>query len=135
MSLPDRMHAMVLRKPGRPLDFVGRFRPLPGPSEILLCVSACGVGRTDLHLVDGDLPDSKLLAVPGHGIVGTGAGQAADQRPPQRMEPYLEVGGRQNHPASSGSGSVVSASRSRSRRSFTGRRPAYSMTVPSSSSQ
>jgi len=61
---------MVLEEPRRPL--VMRERPLPEPAadEILLEVAACGVCRTDLHLVDGELPNPKLPVVPGHEIVG-----------------------------------------------------------------
>ncbi len=46
-------------------------RPEPGPGEVRVKVKACGVCRTDLHVVDGDLPDPKLPVVPGHEIVGT----------------------------------------------------------------
>lgn len=70
LSLPDRMLAMVLHEPGRPLELEDRPVPRPGPGEILLRVSACGVCRTDLHLVDGELPDPTLPVVPGHEIVG-----------------------------------------------------------------
>jgi len=64
------MRMMVLEAPGRPL--VLRERPVPEPAagEVLLKVSACGVCRTDLHLVDGELPDPKVPVVPGHEIVG-----------------------------------------------------------------
>jgi propanol-preferring alcohol dehydrogenase len=64
------MRAMVLERPGTPL--VMRERPLlaPGRGEILIEIEACGVCRTDLHVVDGELPDPKLPIVPGHEIVG-----------------------------------------------------------------
>ena len=64
------MHAMVLDKPGTPL--VLRERPLPvaGEGELLIEAKACGVCRTDLHVVDGELPHPKLPIVPGHEIVG-----------------------------------------------------------------
>jgi alcohol dehydrogenase, propanol-preferring len=64
------MRAMVLEEPRRPL--VMRERPLPEPAadEILVEVAACGVCRTDLHVVDGELPNPKLPVVPGHEIVG-----------------------------------------------------------------
>jgi propanol-preferring alcohol dehydrogenase len=64
------MRAMVLERPGRPL--VAREGPVPRPGrgEILLEVAACGVCRTDLHVVDGELPHPKLPVVPGHEIVG-----------------------------------------------------------------
>src|SRR5579871_6520108 len=66
----NTMRAMVLDRPGQPL--VMRERPVPRPAagDILVAVSACGVCRTDLHVVDGELPDSKLPIVPGHEIVG-----------------------------------------------------------------
>jgi len=64
------MRAMVLEEPRRPL--VMRERPLPEPAagEILMEIAACGVCRTDLHVVDGELPNPKLPVVPGHEIVG-----------------------------------------------------------------
>jgi propanol-preferring alcohol dehydrogenase len=64
------MRAMVLERPMTPL--VLRERPLPSPSggEILIAIEACGVCRTDLHVVDGELPDAKLPVIPGHEIVG-----------------------------------------------------------------
>tara|TARA_R110002020_G_scaffold15143_26_gene53885 strand:- start:1818 stop:2801 length:984 start_codon:yes stop_codon:yes gene_type:complete len=64
------MHAMILERPGTPLRPVERPTPAPGPGEILVEIAACGVCRTDLHVVDGDLPDPKLPIVPGHEIVG-----------------------------------------------------------------
>ncbi len=64
------MHAMVLETPGRPL--AARSVPIrdPDPGEVLVRVSACAVCRTDLHVVDGELPDPKLPLIPGHEIVG-----------------------------------------------------------------
>src|SRR5215475_11386295 len=66
----NAMRAIVLDRPGQPL--VMRERPVPRPAagEILVAVSACGVCRTDLHVVDGELPHPKLPIVPGHEIVG-----------------------------------------------------------------
>jgi len=64
------MHAMVLERPGTPLVMRERPLPAPGRSEILIEIEACGVCRTDLHVVDGELPDPKLPIVPGHEIVG-----------------------------------------------------------------
>jgi alcohol dehydrogenase, propanol-preferring len=64
------VHAMVLDRPGRPLVMRERPTPSPGAGEILIEISACGVCRTDLHVVDGELPDPKLPIVPGHEIVG-----------------------------------------------------------------
>ena len=64
------MRAMVLERPGTPLVMRERPLPAPGAGEILVEVAACGVCRTDLHVVDGELPDPKLPIVPGHEIVG-----------------------------------------------------------------
>src|SRR4029077_17892282 len=64
------MRAMVLDRPGTPLTLRERPVPQPGEGEILIEVASCGVCRTDLHLVDGELPDPKLPIVPGHEIVG-----------------------------------------------------------------
>ncbi|HEY0235461.1 MAG TPA: zinc-dependent alcohol dehydrogenase family protein [Afipia sp.] len=64
------MKAMVLHTIGRPLVFEDRPDPLPGPGEIRVRVEACAVCRTDLHVVDGDLPDPRLPIIPGHEIVG-----------------------------------------------------------------
>ena len=64
------MRAMVLDKPGTPLNMRERTLPVPAAGEILIAVSACGVCRTDLHVVDGELPHPKLPLVPGHEIVG-----------------------------------------------------------------
>jgi propanol-preferring alcohol dehydrogenase len=61
---------MVLERPGTPLVAQERPTPSPGPGEIVVQVAACGVCRTDLHVVDGELPDPKLPIVPGHEIVG-----------------------------------------------------------------
>jgi alcohol dehydrogenase, propanol-preferring len=65
-----RMRAMQLAKRGGPLERVERPLPEPGPGQIRVRVRACGVCRTDLHVVDGDLPDGPLPIVPGHEIVG-----------------------------------------------------------------
>ncbi len=64
------MKAMVLEAVGRPLEFIERPTPEPKCGEVLVSVSACAVCRTDLHLVDGDLPDVQCPIVPGHEIVG-----------------------------------------------------------------
>ena len=65
------MRAMVLDAPGRSLALRDLPRPTPAPDQILIKVQACGVCRTDLHVVDGELSDPKLPIVPGHEIVGT----------------------------------------------------------------
>jgi len=64
------MHAMVLKKIGTALEWTELADPQPGPGEIRVKVSACGVCRTDLHVVDGELPDPKVPIIPGHEIVG-----------------------------------------------------------------
>lgn len=64
------MYAMVLQAAGTPLAMEERADPEPGPGEIRVRVAACGVCRTDLHVVDGELPQAKLPVVPGHEIVG-----------------------------------------------------------------
>jgi len=66
------MNAMVLTSPGRgALELVDRAIPAPGPHQLLVRVRACGVCRTDLHVVDGELPDVQTPLVPGHEVVGT----------------------------------------------------------------
>jgi len=77
------MRAMVLSHPGARLEMHERPLPQPGPGEILLAVAACGVCRTDLHVVDGDLKEAKLPIVPGHEIVGrvVAAGQGVSGFP------------------------------------------------------
>ena len=70
MSLPASMRAMVLHRPGEALRLEILPVPTPGPGQIQLKVEACGVCRTDLHLIDGELPDPVLPIIPGHEIVG-----------------------------------------------------------------
>src|SRR5579884_1552267 len=65
-----RMHAMTLQHVGEPLALVERPDPEPSDGEVRVRVAACGVCRTDLHVVDGELPQPKLPVVPGHEIVG-----------------------------------------------------------------
>jgi alcohol dehydrogenase, propanol-preferring len=64
------MHALVLKKLGAALEWTEIPDRLPGPGEIRVQVAACGVCRTDLHVVDGELPDPMLPIIPGHEIVG-----------------------------------------------------------------
>lgn len=64
------MKAMVLSALRTPLVLTDLDDRMPGPGEIRVAVGACGVCRTDLHVVDGDLPDPKLPIIPGHEIVG-----------------------------------------------------------------
>ncbi len=83
------MRAMVLERQHEPLRRREMDRPDAGEGEVLLRVLACGVCRTDLHIVDGELPDPKLPLIPGHQIVGevisVGAGS-------ERFEPGDRVG-------------------------------------------
>ncbi len=64
------MRAMVLNRPRGGLILTELDRPAPAPQEILIRVGACGVCRTDLHVVDGELTGGKLPIIPGHEIVG-----------------------------------------------------------------
>ena len=64
------MRAMVLEQPKAPLVMRERPVPAPRPGEVLVEVAACGVCRTDLHVVDDELPDVRCPIVPGHEIVG-----------------------------------------------------------------
>ncbi len=77
------MKAMLFEKVGRPLRAIDRPTPQPGPGELRIRIEACAVCRTDLHVIDGDLPDPKLPLVPGHEIVGiveaVGAGISRDR--------------------------------------------------------
>ncbi len=67
---PATMRAMLFDRPGQALRLAELPVPAPGAGQILLQVEACGVCRTDLHLIDGELPDPVLPMVPGHEIVG-----------------------------------------------------------------
>ena len=64
------MHAMVLNGPGRELSWEERPERDPGPGEVRVRVTACGVCRTDLHVRDGELPRIRYPIIPGHEIVG-----------------------------------------------------------------
>ena len=82
------MRAMVFDGPGRPLRLERRPVPEPGPGEILVRVATCAVCRTDLHLVDGELPEPRPHVVPGHEIVGRVAALGSgvtDFRPGDRV--------------------------------------------------
>jgi propanol-preferring alcohol dehydrogenase len=86
------MRAMVLRSiapiENRPLELVERTVPEPGPGELLVRVHTCGVCRTDLHVIEGDLPKATLPIVPGHQVVGVVERRGEECRGP------LEVGDR-----------------------------------------
>src|SRR5262245_66486446 len=64
------MQAMVLERPRKALVMCERSIPVPATGEIMVMVTACGVCRTDLHVVDGELSNPVLPIVPGHEIVG-----------------------------------------------------------------
>jgi alcohol dehydrogenase, propanol-preferring len=69
--MPDGMYAMLLDRTRQPLRPARVPVPVPGPGELLLRVHACGICRTDLHVIDGELPNPKLPLILGHEIVGT----------------------------------------------------------------
>ena len=73
-ALPATMKAMVFERVGDPLRLMDLEMPRCGPGQVLVRVAACGVCRTDLHVVDGELREPKLPLVLGHEIVGTAVG-------------------------------------------------------------
>ena len=66
----QQMHAMVMNKVGGPLVWTELPDRHPGPGQIRVSIAACGVCRTDLHVLDGELPDQSVPIIPGHEIVG-----------------------------------------------------------------
>ena len=72
------MRVQLLTEPKRPLVAAQVPPPRPGPQQLLIAVRACAVCRTDLHVVDGELPDPKLPLVLGHEIIGTVAEKGAE---------------------------------------------------------
>jgi len=64
------MRAMVFDGPGRPLELRQVEVPHPGPGQVRLRVLACGICRTDLHILDGELKEARRPLIPGHQIVG-----------------------------------------------------------------
>jgi len=83
------MRAMVFERAGTPLREAELEQPVPGPGEVRLRVRGCGVCRTDLHIVDGELAEPKLPLVLGHQIVATVAERGPDAK---RFEPDELVG-------------------------------------------
>ncbi|MDE0308459.1 MAG: zinc-dependent alcohol dehydrogenase family protein [Acidiferrobacterales bacterium] len=80
------MRAAFLTEPGRLLTVEQADIPVPKPGELLIRVRACGICRTDLHIVDGDLPSPELPRIPGHQIVGEVAqSTVTDFHPGQRV--------------------------------------------------
>lgn len=70
LAAPTTMRAMVLHRPGEPLQLENVPLPSAGTGQIQIRIEACGICRTDLHLIDGELPNSSLPIIPGHEIVG-----------------------------------------------------------------
>jgi propanol-preferring alcohol dehydrogenase len=70
MNLPENMKGMVLREQKKPLFLKTLAIPIPAPGQVLIKVIACGICRTDLHIMDGELPYPKLPLIPGHEIIG-----------------------------------------------------------------
>ncbi len=64
------MKAMIFEAPGKPLRLIERPRPEPAAGQVQIRVSACGICRTDLHIIDAELDSPKLPLVLGHEIVG-----------------------------------------------------------------
>jgi propanol-preferring alcohol dehydrogenase len=82
------MKAMVLKAPGQALAWSDVPMPAAGPSQLLIRVEACGVCRTDLHVVDGELTDARPDVIPGHEIVGIvmeAGSEAREFQPGQRV--------------------------------------------------
>jgi propanol-preferring alcohol dehydrogenase len=81
MGIPQTMRAMVLEEQRQPLQLRDVPVPRAGPKQVLIRIHACGVCRTDLHIVDGELSEPKLPLILGHQIVGTviQTGEGADQ--------------------------------------------------------
>lgn len=71
MPIDEMMRAMVLERPGELLRMRELPVPMRRPDQVLIKVHACGVCRTDLHIVDGELPHPKVPLIPGHEIIGT----------------------------------------------------------------
>jgi propanol-preferring alcohol dehydrogenase len=78
MKPVDKMRAMVLDAPRQPLRLVEMLVPVPADGQVLLKVNACGVCHTDLHILDGELPNPKLPLILGHQIVGTVVGRGPE---------------------------------------------------------
>ena len=85
----DLMRAMVLERPRTPLRLTELPDPEPGAHQVLIRVRACGVCRTDVHVVDGELPNPKHAVIPGHEIVGTVLDTGRDV---ERFRPGERVG-------------------------------------------
>lgn len=71
MKLPDTIEAMVFHQKGQPLVHTILPMPVPQVGQVLVKIIACGICRTDLHIIDGELKSPKPVLIPGHEIVGT----------------------------------------------------------------
>ena len=92
MDIPATMRVMLLKAQGQPLRLAEVPTPQPGRGQVLLKVSTCAVCRTDLHVVDGELPDPKLPLILGHQIVGGVVARGADAEL-STLEPRVGVPG------------------------------------------
>ena len=81
------MRAMSQRAPGAPLSLERLPTPRPGPGQVLLKVEACAVCRTDLHVVDGELPGQRYPVTPGHEVIGIVEETGEGVDPPGRPAP------------------------------------------------
>lgn len=70
MEIPEQMNAMVLETIGQPLIYKQISVPKPMEGQVLIKVMACGICRTDLHILDGELNQPKLPLIPGHEVIG-----------------------------------------------------------------
>jgi len=70
MNIPQKMRAMVLEEQRKPLVYKDLPVPEPGKGQVLIKVKACGICRTDLHVIDADLKEPRLPLIPGHEIIG-----------------------------------------------------------------
>src|SRR5271165_4280690 len=91
------MRAAILHSPAdiskRPLEIGTVPEPELQPGHVLIRVRACGVCRTDLHIVEGELPPRRQPLIPGHQIVGEIAGGAAPELPPGTRVGVSWIGG------------------------------------------
>ena len=71
MDIPELMQAMVFERAGKPLVLKQMPVPKPSADQMLLKIQACGICRTDLHILDGELRNTKPQLIPGHEIIET----------------------------------------------------------------